>query len=327
MSFDGRETNVLCHVAFNRVSILISFIFTGLRPSFSAKLRSWIGPTNFFEGNIPSGSNLGLGEIDGKLYTFGGYSDGKRKDFAIFVAVTGRRTWKTWSCVGIFYYISISISYTISYTILRTHKDGKRPSLYARYWHDIEEKPSISTTICQIWPSLYTRYWCDIELFYRYRVRYRAATSGYTYIKGKNFDVVQDIGAISGYTDIKVFPSISKIWSILGMICHTGHVPAPPTRMGPASWSSTSLDGLYSCVTVLTPFPAGVQQLLSVAAVARPWPRVWTAGWSRWAVLISSYSSTSDLVMIQRMSVKYASHTCLHPTLTPANLDGWRRLL
>jgi hypothetical protein len=49
----------------------------------------------------------------------------------------------------------------------------------------------------------------------------------------------------------------------------TGHDPAPP--MGPASWSSTCLDGLYSCVTVLTPFPAGVQQLLSVAAVARPW--------------------------------------------------------
>ena len=35
---------------------------------------------------------------------------------------------------------------------------------------------------------------------------------------------------------------------------------------------------------------------------------VWTAGWSRWAVLISSYRSTShgDLVMIQMMSVKYA---------------------
>ncbi len=73
-------------------------------------------------------------------------------------------------------------------------------------------------------------------------------------------------------------PSISKIRSILGTICHTsggrartGHVPAPPTRMGPASWSSTRLEGMYSCATVLTPFPAGVQHLLSVAAVARPW--------------------------------------------------------
>ncbi len=46
------------------------------------------------------------------------------------------------------------------------------------------------------------------------------------------------------------------------------HVPAPPT--GPASWSWTRLDGLYSCVTVLTPFSAGFQ-LLPVAAVARPW--------------------------------------------------------
>ena len=56
---------------------------------------------------------------------------------------------------------------------------------------------------------------------------------------------------------------------IPGAAGRTGHVPAPPT--GPASWSSTRLDGLYSCVTVLTPFPAGDQQLLSVAAVARPW--------------------------------------------------------
>jgi hypothetical protein len=43
---------------------------------------------------------------------------------------------------------------------------------------------------------------------------------------------------------------------------------------------------------------------------------VWTAGWSRWAVLISSYRSTSDLVMIQMMSVKYAftlsMMSCLH---------------
>ncbi len=30
------------------------------------------------------------------------------------------------------------------------------------------------------------------------------------------------------------------------------------------------IDGLHSCVTVLTPFPAG-NQLTSVAAVARPW--------------------------------------------------------
>jgi hypothetical protein len=32
----------------------------------------------------------------------------------------------------------------------------------------------------------------------------------------------------------------------------------------------------------------------------------WTAGWSRWAVLISSYCSSSDLVMIHMLSVKYA---------------------
>ncbi len=41
---------------------------------------------------------------------------------------------------------------------------------------------------------------------------------------------------------------------IPGAAGRTGHVPAPPT--GPASWSSTRLEGLYYCVTVLTPFPA-----------------------------------------------------------------------
>jgi hypothetical protein len=30
-------------------------------------------------------------------------------------------------------------------------------------------------------------------------------------IEGKNFDVVHNIGAISGYKEIEVFPSISKI--------------------------------------------------------------------------------------------------------------------
>ena len=40
--------------------------------------------------------------------------------FTIFIAVTGRRTSKTWSCIETLNHISISISYTISYTILRT---------------------------------------------------------------------------------------------------------------------------------------------------------------------------------------------------------------
>jgi hypothetical protein len=41
---------------------------------------------------------------------------------AIFIAVTRRRTWNTWSCLGTHHhvYAMASISYTISYTILRT---------------------------------------------------------------------------------------------------------------------------------------------------------------------------------------------------------------
>ncbi len=77
---------------------------------------------------------------------------------------------------------------------------------------------------------------------------------------------------------------------------------AQGTPTGPASWSSTYLDGLYSWLTVLTPFPAEVQ-LPSIAAVAWPWCRL-PAG--RWAVLIPSYGNTSDLVMFHMMSVEYA---------------------
>ncbi len=150
------------------------------------------------------------------------------------------------------------------------------------------------------------------------------AISGYTYIKGKNFDVVLDIGVISGYTDIKVFPSISKIRSILGTICH-GH-----TWGGRAHWPrSSSADSDGSSLLVLDPLGRSVLlrdclDALSCWSSAAAFccgsgqALVWTAGWSRWAVtvLISSYRSTSDLVMIQMMSVKYtfilSMVTCLH---------------
>jgi hypothetical protein len=139
----------------------------------------------------------------------------------------------------------------------------------------------------------------DVRISIHYYRRY--------YVTSKNFDVVQDIGAIAGCKDIDVFPSISKIWSISGTICHpgaaagrTGRVPAPgPGPAGPGRrlgrWVQSPgprpLDGLYSCVTVLTPFPAGVQQMLSVAAVAGPWcglprPGPAAAGESRWAVQV-----------------------------------------
>jgi hypothetical protein len=56
-------------------------IFTGLQPSFSAKLRSWIGPINFIEGTIPS-KRRGpcIVEIDEKIYIFGGSGDGEEQE-------------------------------------------------------------------------------------------------------------------------------------------------------------------------------------------------------------------------------------------------------
>ncbi len=53
---------------------------------------------------------------------------------------------------------------------------------------------------------------------------------------------------------------------------------------------------------------------------------MWTTGWSRWAVLISSYRSTIDLVMIQIMSVKYdfilSLVSCLHSASDTSVIAG-----
>ena len=168
-----------------------------------------------------------------------------------------------------------------------------------------------------------TRYWYDIEVFCLYRIRYRAAITGYTDIEGKNFDVVQDIGAISGYTDIKVFPSISKIRSSLGTICHTWGGRAHRPCSSPADSDGSSLQVLDSlgrsvllrdCLDALS-CRSSAAAFCCCSGQGRQ-ALVWTAGWSRWAVLISSYCSTSDLVMIQMMSVKYAFTmslvSCLH---------------
>ncbi len=137
-------------------------------------------------------------------------------------------------------------------------------------------------------------------VFIRYRVRYRTAISGYTDIKGKNFDVVQDIGAISGYTNIKVFPSISKILSSLGTICHTWGGQANLPRSSPADSDGSSLlvlDPLgrsvllRDCLDALSCWSSAAAFCCcsGQALVSRS-----TAGcqWSRWAVLISSYRST-----------------------------------
>ncbi len=95
--------------------------------------------------------------------------------FTIFIAVTGRRTWKTWSCVGIIYHISSLISYTISYTILRTLQKDDLCTL------DID---TISNENC------------------RYRLRF------------SNFDALctLDIGTISKFLLVSSTISCGNIW-------------------------------------------------------------------------------------------------------------------
>ncbi len=72
----------------------------------------------------------------------------------------------------------------------------------------------------------------------------------------------------------------------------------------PTSWSSIRLDGLYSC-DCLYCLDALSCWSLAAFCCCSGLALLWTAGLSLWAVLISSYCSTSDLVMIHMMSVKY----------------------
>jgi hypothetical protein len=97
----------------------------------------------------------------------------------------------------------------------------------------------------------------------------------------KNFDVVHDISAMSGYKDTEDCSSISKILSISGTICHiwSGWAHRYTGSPGPAAGSSLlvldRLDGLYSWVTVLTP----ISCWSSAAFCCCSGPAlVWTAG-------------------------------------------------
>jgi hypothetical protein len=111
---------------------------------------------------------------------------------------------------------------------------------------------------------------------------------------------------MSGCMDIDVFSLISKIWSMSDTIC--------PTWGGWTHWPrSSSADG--SSLLVLDPLRRSVLLCDCLDALAC-WSSAafcccsgqalaWTAGRSRWAVLISSYLNTSDLVMIHMMSVEY----------------------
>ncbi len=95
-----------------------------------------------------------------------------------------------------------------------------------------------------------------------------------------------------------------------GRTCH----PAPP--MGPAKTNLLVLNQLgrslllRDCLDTLSCWSS------AAFCCCRGPALVYTAGLSRWAVLILSYRSSSDLVMIQMMSVKYAFSlslaSCLH---------------
>jgi hypothetical protein len=125
---------------------------------------------------------------------------------------------------------------------------------------------------------------------------------------------------MSGYTNIVFFRSISKLWSISDTICHTWGGRAHWPRFSAADGSSLLvLDPLGRSVLLRDCLDA-LSCWSSAAAFCccqcSGQALVWTAGWSRWAVLIASYRSTGDLVMIQMMSVKYAFTlslvSCLH---------------
>ncbi len=112
---------------------------------------------------------------------------------------------------------------------------------------------------------------------------------------------------MSGYKDIKIFFSISKILSISGTICHTvtwgcwAHRPRSSllvlNPLGRYALLRDCLDGLSSWVSAA---------FCCCSGLALVWSLLWTAGRSWWAVLTSSYRNTSDLEMINMISFNYA---------------------
>jgi hypothetical protein len=135
-------------------------------------------------------------------------------------------------------------------------------------------------------------------------VQYRDITIS----RAKTFDVVhvqyRDI-TISKIFRCRTLLSISYTICDTGAAGHTGHVPAQPT--GPASWSSTRLDGLNSCVIVFTPFPAAqhVNTPSNVEFSCLLLLQCPGRGMDCRQV-VSSYRNDGDLMMIHMISFKYA---------------------
>ncbi len=185
--------------------------------------------------------------------------------FTIFIAVNRRRTWNTCSCFGTENHISytVTISYTISGTILRTLQ---KDSLYC---FDFEEKPILfwyrkKTVDMYTISRLLFDFGYDIVLLYRDIRTLKVNTLMSYMILGQCRDI--RISKFSLW--YQRFCRYRVQYAIPGAAGRTGHVPA--LLMGPDSWSSNRLDGLYSWEIVLTPLPAGVPSQ-AVAAVVRPW--------------------------------------------------------
>jgi hypothetical protein len=60
------------HIMYSAALILLCLSHT---PK-AAKLRSWLGPDFFFDGNLPSNRSTGgfASSEDGKIYLFGGFN-------------------------------------------------------------------------------------------------------------------------------------------------------------------------------------------------------------------------------------------------------------
>ena len=143
-------------------------------------------------------------------------------------------------------HISASILYTILGTILGTlQKDALcHPRYRSIYRYDIQFRRTLPPTISKFYFDI----GCNIEQKWVCNIRY-------TDIKGKNLWCRLQYRFNIGIYRCTVSLIVHCIqYDEPGAAGRTGHAPAQPT--GPASWSSTGLDGLYSCVTVFTPFPA-----------------------------------------------------------------------
>ncbi len=231
---------------------------------------SHVHPIWHFSQELCNRSRFGIRELPSRNILVHVITKFVKIHFVVFIASRGRQARSTWSCFEL--KINSRYRYRMRYRVPNwgrfLEEEGSLPPLISKPFSSILKK---TTSVCrhdiQFQGSLPPWYRSVSSISGMMAIPLTSSRQTNSFIKrlirGKHpawFDFVNDIGAMSGYYDIKnlwisyaLFRRYIR-YSIPGAAGRTGHVPTPPT--GTASWSSTRLYSLYSFVIVFTPFSA-----------------------------------------------------------------------